>query len=250
MRRHVLRRLFAGALSGGFLGARGLVPRALAFGLVPGAPGLARAQGPASAGERAGALIESAARGDLAAVQRALAGGAPLEARDGTGRTALLAATQGGHTAVARWLIERGADVNAQDSIQDSAFLLAGARGLTEIVLAAHPKADPKVLNRYGGTALIPACHYGHVETVRALLEWKGPNRVPVDHANRLGWTALLEAVILGDGGPRHTEIVRLLIAHGANVDLADREGVTPLAHARQRRQDAIVALLQRAGAR
>jgi ankyrin repeat protein len=71
-----------------------------------------------------------------------------------------------------------------------------------------------------------------------------------VDHVNRLGWTALLEAVILGDGGPRHTEIVRLLIAHGANVNLADREGVTPLAHARQRRQDAVVALLQRAGAR
>lgn len=195
-------------------------------------------------------LIDAAARGDLAAVQRALEAGAPLEARDGSGRTALLAATQGGHAAVARWLIERGADVNAQDSMQDSPFLLAGARGHTEIVLAAHPKADPKVLNRYGGTALIPACHYGHVETVRALLEWKGPNRVPVDHVNRLGWTALLEAVILGDGGARHTEIVRLLLLHGANVNLGDSAGVTPLAHARQRRQDAIVALLQKAGAR
>lgn len=195
-------------------------------------------------------LIEAAARGDLAAAQLALGRGAALEARDGTGRTALLAATQGGHAAVARWLIERGADVNAQDSIQDSAFLLAGARGHTAIVLAAHPKADPKVLNRYGGTALIPACHYGHVETVRALLEWKGPNRVPVDHVNRLGWTALLEAVILGDGGPRHTEIVRLLLAHGANANLPDREGVTALAHARQRQQAAVVGLLERAGAR
>jgi len=196
------------------------------------------------------ALIETAARGDLAATERALAAGAPLEARDSSGRTALLAATQGGHVAVARRLIERGADVNAQDSIQDSAFLLAGARGHTEIVLAAHPKADPRVLNRYGGTALIPACHYGHVETVRALLEWKGSNRVPVDHVNRLGWTALLEAVILGDGGPRHTEIVHLLLAHGANANLPDREGVTPLAHARRRQQAAVVALLLRAGAR
>ena len=207
--------------------------------------------GPPAAAQSVGmALIDASARGDLAAATQALAAGTPLEARDASGRTALLAATQGGHAALARWLIERGADVNAQDAIQDSAFLLAGARGHTEIVLAAHPKADPKVLNRYGGTALIPACHHGHVDTVRALLEWKGANRVPIDHVNRLGWTALLEAVILGDGGPRHTEIVRLLIAHGANVNLADREGLTPLAHARQRRQETIVALLQRAGAR
>jgi ankyrin repeat protein len=198
-------------------------------------------------------LIDAAARGDVPALRRALdAGGATnaLEARDASGRTALLAATQGGHTAAALLLIERGADVNAQDSIQDSAFLLAGARGLVDILRAAHPKADPKVLNRYGGTALIPACHYGHVEAVRFLLEWKGANKVPVDHVNRLGWTALLEAVILGDGGPRHSEIVRLLIAHGADVNKADREGVTPLAHAVQRRQDDVVKLLRAAAAR
>jgi ankyrin repeat protein len=96
---------------------------------------------------------------------------------------------------------------------EDSAFLLAGARGRTKIVrLALAAGADLKSTNRYGGTALIPACHYGHVETVRLLLGTK----IAVDHVNKLGWTALLEAVILGDGGPRHTEIVRLLLAHGA----------------------------------
>jgi ankyrin repeat protein len=226
-------------------------PAAALARVLPSMAALATWAAPGGARAQAGRdLIEAAARGDLAALNTALRAGAPLDARDATGRNAVLAATQGGHTAAALLLIERGADVNAQDNIQDSAFLLAGARGHTDIVRAAHPRADPNVFNRYGGTALIPACHYGHVETVRALLEYAGANKVPIDHVNRLGWTALLEAVILGDGGARHTEIVRLLIAHRANVNLADREGITPLAHARQRGQQAIVALLEKAGAR
>jgi ankyrin repeat protein len=85
------------------------------------------------------------------------------------------------------------------------------------------------------------------VGTVRLLLERSATD---VDHINDLGWTALLEAVMLGDGGARHAEIVRLLIAHGANVSLADRDGVTPLQHARRRGYREIERLLQAAGAR
>jgi len=191
-------------------------------------------------------LVAAAERGDLAEVRRLLDAGAAVNARDGRGRNAVLAATQGGHEAVARALIERGADVNAQDDIQDSAFLLAGASGHTEIVRLALPSADFKRTNRYGGTALIPACHHGHVETVRVLLR----SSIDVDHVNRLGWTALLEAVILGDGGTAHTEIVRLLIERGARLNLADRDGVTPLQHAERRGQTAVARLLRTAGAK
>ena len=109
-------------------------------------------------------------------------------------------------------------------------------------VLAAG--ADLASTNRYGGTALIPACHYGHVETVRVLLG----TAIDVNHVNNLGWTALLEAVILGDGGPRHTEIVKLLVDAGANVSIADRDGVTPLIHARRRGYTEMVTILERAG--
>jgi hypothetical protein len=91
--------------------------------------------------------------------------------------------------------------------------------------------ADLKSTNRYGGTALIPAAERGHVETVRTLIE----SGVSVDHINDLGWTALLEAIILGNGGERHRQIVDMLLKAGANPDLADREGVTPLEHARSR---------------
>jgi ankyrin repeat protein len=144
----------------------------------------------------------------------------------------LIAAAERGDASAAARLIGRGADVNAKDEKHDSAFLVASARGRTEVVkLALAAGADLKSTNRYGGTGLIPACHYGHLETVRLLLS----TPIDVNHVNNLGWTALLEAVILGDGGPVHTEIVRLLLAHGADAAIADREGVTPVEHARRR---------------
>lgn len=153
-----------------------------------------------------------------------------------------------GHDAAAQVLTRRGADINVQDEISDSPFLLAGARGRTAMLaeMLSPPSGSPSRpnyhrLNRYGGTALIPACHYGHVETVRLLLQ---TSRIDVDHFNRLGWTALLEVVILGDGGAAQTKIVRLLLAHGAQPDKSDAQGVRALAHAQQRGHAKLAALL------
>ena len=160
---------------------------------------------------------------------------------------ALIEATQRNDVETARRLIAAGTNVNAQDEMRDSAFLLAGARGRLEILkLTLQAGADLKSTNRYGGTALIPACHHGHVETVRELL--KTP--IDVNHVNRLGWTALLEVVILGDGSVPYVEITRLLLARGADVNLPDNQGVTPLGHARQRGQREIASILEAAGAR
>jgi ankyrin repeat protein len=200
----------------------------------------------AHAQNRDQALIEAAGRGDPAAVERLIREGARVSARDNRGRTALLLATHGNHVAVARALIAAGADVNAKDDMQDSAFLYAGAEGRIEILKMTLPTADIKSTNRYGGTALIPAAHHGHTEAVRILLA----TAIDKDHVNRLGWTALLEAVILGDGGPVHSEIVRLLVEAGANVNIADREGVTPLQHAKRRGYAAMVRILEARGAR
>jgi len=217
--------------------------RSVLLGVLACAVGPAAAQSP---GHDA-ALIRAAAAGDPAAVKRLLAQGASVKARDAEGRTALVAATYGNRVEVARLLIDAGADVNAQDNLRNSAFLLAGASGHLDILkLTLAAGADLKSTNRYGGTALIPACHYGHVETVRELLQ----TRIDVDHVNNLGWTALLEAVILGDGGAAHTEIVRLLLAARANPNIADREGVTPLGHAQRRGYHEIAGVLERAGGR
>ncbi len=160
---------------------------------------------------------------------------------------ALIDATWRNDVDAARRLIADGADVNAQDETLDSAFLLAGAEGRLDILkLTLAAGADLTSTNRYGGTALIPACHHGHVETVRELLK----TAIDVNHVNRLGWTALLEVAILGDGGARYVDIADMLIARGADVNLADRQGVTALAHAQQRRHEALAALLAKAGAR
>ncbi|MBS0245749.1 MAG: ankyrin repeat domain-containing protein [Proteobacteria bacterium] len=196
------------------------------------------------------ALIDAAGRGDAAAVQRLLGEGASVAARDGQGRTALLAATHappGVGTEAARLLIAAGADVNAKDRIEDSPYLYAAAEGRNDILkLTLANGADLASTNRYGGTGLIPAAHHGHLETVRILLGTK----IDKDHVNKLGWTALLEAVVLGDGGPVHTEIVRELVRAGADLTIADRDGVTPLVHARRRGYAAMATVLAAAGAR
>jgi len=136
--------------------------------------------------------------------------------------------------------------VNASDRIHDSPFLYAGAEGRLEILrMTLRHGADLASVNRYGGTALIPAAHHGHVDTVRELLK----TEIDIDHVNNLGWTALLEAVILGDGGPTYREIIRLLIDAGAAVDIADNDRVTPLQHAVERGYAGIADMLRAAGA-
>ncbi|WP_220100769.1 ankyrin repeat domain-containing protein [Chitinophaga oryzae] len=193
-------------------------------------------------------LLKAAAANDTAVIKQLLAGKTNTEARDNKQRTALMIATYHHHTAAAALLTAAGADVNAQDDMLNSPFLYAGAEGYLDILqLCLKAGANYKVYNRYGGTALIPACERGHVEVVRTLLQDK---TFPVDHVNRLGWTALLEAIILSNGGPAHVQIVQLLLDAGCKVNLADKDGITPLAHARQRGFKEIAGMLESAGAK
>ncbi len=193
------------------------------------------------------ALIDAASSGDAATVRGLLTRGVPVNVRDARGLTPVMAASRNGHVEATKLLVAAGADVNAKDDSQENAFSIAAINGHLEVLrLTIAAGADPNARNRFDGTALIAASDRGHVAIVRELLT----TNVDIDHGNRLGWTALLEAVILGDGGPNHTEIVRLLVAARANVNIADHDGVTPLQHARNRGYTSMIEVLVNAGGR
>ncbi|MFF7816266.1 ankyrin repeat domain-containing protein [Streptomyces sp. NPDC007945] len=194
-------------------------------------------------------LLAAARRGDAVGVRAALADGAPTETRDEELRSPLLLAALGDHVEAARALVDAGADPDARDARLDTPWLVTGVTGsvaMLRVLLAAEPAPDFRLTNRFGGTSLIPAAERGHVPYVRTVLR---DTPIDVDHVNDLGWTALLEAVILGDGGPAHQKVVALLLAAGADPRLADAYGTTALEHAERRGHTGLAALLRRSAA-
>lgn len=187
-------------------------------------------------------LLAAAAAGDADRVALALRAGAKIEARDSQDRTALLLAATADHVDTARLLVAMGGSADALDDRHDTPWLVTGVTGSVAMLEALLP-ADPDltIVNRYGGVSVIPASERGHADYVARVVK----TGIDVNHVNQLGWTALLEAVILGDGGEPHQRVVATLLAAGADPGLADRDGVTALAHAESKGQQHVVKLLR-----
>ena len=204
---------------------------------------------PSGAEERAYVGVFAAASNDDAAgIRSAIAGGARHDARDAYRRTPLHVAAYKGSTPAMRALAAAGADANAlEEDRYDVVTIAAVANDLATLAVALEIGCKAtNVTSRYDGTALIAAAHLGHVEVVGELIR----AGAPLDHVNNLGWTALIEAIVLGDGGANHQATLDALIKAGADVNLADRNGSRPLALARSRGHAAMVRMLEAAGAR
>jgi uncharacterized protein len=193
-------------------------------------------------------LHAAAARDDVAEIEQLVAEGEKPNIQDANSRTPLHVAAFLRHHQAARTLVRLGADPNALDADRYDVITIAAVNNdldMLEIALVAGGNARA-VTSPYAGTALIAAAHLGHSEIVHALIAAKAP----LNHVNNLGWTALLEAIVLGNGSSKHIAAVDALVKAGADVTLPDRHGTTPLAHARTRGYSQIARILENAGAR
>jgi uncharacterized protein len=168
-----------------------------------------------------------------------------LEQRDAHGRTPLHVATFARQREAIRALAAAGANLAALEADRYDAVTIAAVADDEETlrVLLSLGASAKLVTSRYDGTALIAAAHLGHDGIVRQLIA----AGAPLDHVNNLHWTAAIEAVVLGDGGPRHQKTLQALIDAGADLRLADRHGNTPVQLARSRGFTRMVQMLETA---
>ena len=193
-------------------------------------------------------LLAAAARGDVAEIKAFIAKGEKPDVKDTYGRTPLHVAAYRGHHEAMRALVNAGANPNTLENDRyDIVTIASVANDIPTLKVAISLGGSAKnITSRYDGTALIAAAHLGHADVIRMLIN----AGAPLDHINNLGWTALIESIVLGDGGRRHTDTLKALVDAGANVNIADRNGQTPLALARSRGYKEMVVVLENAGAK
>ncbi len=197
--------------------------------------------------QRYSGLHAAAWAGDAARIERLAAGG-DVNARDGHGRTPLHVAAFARQRGAITALAKAGADLNRLENDRYDAVTIAAVADDEETLrtLLALGASARLTTSRYDGTALIAAAHLGHDGVVRQLIA----AGAPLDHVNNLHWTAVIEAIVLGDGGKRHQASLKALIDAGANLQLADRAGATPLQLAQTRGYREMTQMLKAAGAR
>lgn len=187
-------------------------------------------------------LHAAAHNGDMTKINLLINSGTDLRQTDGRGRTALHVAAFASHDKVVTALAQAGADPNRLENDKYDIITIAAVANDADMVRTAVKAGGnaENITSIYDGTALIAAAHLGNWESVEVLIS----AGAPLDHVNNLGWTALIEAVVLGDGGPRHARTAKLLVEAGADRSITDRNGKTPLELAKERGYTEMIGIL------
>ena len=171
------------------------------------------------------ALLYAAREGKLEVVRTLVEAGAQLEKADADGVTPLLMAVLNGQVPVANFLLERGANVKAVDWYgQTPLFAAVDLRNLD----VAGPTRDNEV-DRAAVLQLVQAI-LAHSPDVNARTRESLPQRRWITRLGSLSWvdftgqTAFLRAALAGD-----VTVMRLLLQHGADANIATFNGTTPL---------------------
>jgi len=135
--------------------------------------------------------------------------------------------------------------VNAKDNTVQSAYLISTSEGYLELLnLTLKHGGDLDSKDFFNGTGLIRAADRGHADIAGRLVQ----AGVKINHINNLGWTALHEAIILGDGSGRYVDTVRVLVAGGADLRLpSQRDKISPIEHAAAKGHNEITQVLRTA---
>ncbi len=224
--------------------------RATVCGIALLVPAMTSAQVPPGAAEvsRYSGLHAAAHRGDVVEIERLIAAKADVNARDPYGRTPLHVATHAGRVEAISALAKAGANTGLLEKDRYDAVTIAAVANNEDALrtLIAAGASAKLTTSRYDGTALIAAAHLGHHGAVKRLIA----AGAPLDHVNNLHWTALIESIVLGNGGPHHIATLQALVAAGANLQLSDRNGNTPLSLAKARGYRVMAEILEKAGAK
>ena len=182
-------------------------------------------------------------KNDIELVTESLKENIDINRTNENGDSPLLAAARIGNLKIMDLLLKHGAHINQLDARKRDILNIAISHKNPKLAhWALDNKIDPTMVTSiYEGSALIYACHQGQVEIVKMLIK----AGAPLNRINNLGWTALLETTVLGDGSEKYQEITRLLVNAGADKSIKDRDGKTPLDHARERGHSEIVKILQ-----
>jgi ankyrin repeat protein len=177
-----------------------------------------------------------------------LAHGAPIDARNLAGATALYFAAEGGHLAVAQRLMERGADVRMTGRSGLSPIAAASYAGSDEIVAAllAHG-ADERVADDTGKPPIVYAAARARLDVVERLLM----RNVDVNARYPNDLTLLMWASGPDEKVPEAeaTRVVAYLLDKGAHIDDRDDRGRTALMIAAEGGRAEVAALLLARGA-